>query len=113
MKRQLLVIDATRQSFRFQGLSVETLEKDPREDYFVLSRLGYCDYSCNACSQVCPSEAIPDLTLEDKRQAVMGLAYIDQDRCIPWTDNVDCIVCEEVCPVSDKAIEKELIPRVS
>jgi polyferredoxin len=71
----------------------------------LVSRLGYCDYSCNACGQVCPTEAIPDLTLEEKRQAVIGLAYIDQDRCIPWADNVDCIVCEEMCPVPDKAIK--------
>jgi len=71
----------------------------------LVSRLGYCDYSCNACGQVCPSEAIPELTLEEKRQTVIGLAYIDQNRCIPWADNVDCIVCEEMCPVPDKAIK--------
>jgi polyferredoxin len=71
----------------------------------LVSRLGYCDYSCNACGQVCPTEAIPDLTLEEKRQTVIGLAYIDQNRCIPWADNMDCIVCEEMCPVPDKAIK--------
>jgi polyferredoxin len=71
----------------------------------LVSRLGYCDYSCNACGQVCPTEAIPDLTLEEKRQTVIGLAYIDQNRCIPWADNVDCIVCEEMCPVPDKAVK--------
>jgi len=71
----------------------------------LVSRLGYCDYSCNACGQVCPSEAIPPLSLEEKRQTVIGLAYIDQNRCIPWADNVDCIVCEEMCPVPDKAVK--------
>jgi polyferredoxin len=70
----------------------------------LVSRLGYCDYSCHACGQVCPSKAIPDLTLEEKRRTVIGLAYIDQNRCIPWADNVDCIVCEEMCPVPDKAV---------
>jgi ferredoxin len=38
----------------------------------------------------------------------MGQAYIDQDRCIPWADNVDCIVCEEMCPLPEKAVELEL-----
>jgi polyferredoxin len=75
----------------------------------LLSRFGYCDYSCNACGQVCPVEAIPPLSLEDKRQQVIGLAYIDQNRCIPWADNGECIVCEEMCPVPDKAILLEQI----
>ena len=40
-------------------------------------RLGYCDYSCNACGQACPTGAIPPAGLEDKRLAVIGHAYID------------------------------------
>jgi aldehyde:ferredoxin oxidoreductase len=44
MKRHLLVIDATRQSFRLRSLSVETLEKDPREEYFSLSGEALCQY---------------------------------------------------------------------
>jgi len=75
----------------------------------LVPRLGYCDYSCNACGQVCPVQAIPPLSLEDKRQTVIGKAYIDQNRCIPWTDYRDCIVCEEMCPVSDKAIKLEQV----
>lgn len=38
----------------------------------------------------------------------MGQAYIDQDRCIPWADKIDCIVCEEMCPLPEKAVELEL-----
>jgi Pyruvate/2-oxoacid:ferredoxin oxidoreductase delta subunit len=68
-------------------------------------RLGYCDYGCNACGQVCPSKAIPQLALEEKRQAVMGLAAVDRNRCLPWAYNTPCIVCEEMCPVPDKAIK--------
>jgi polyferredoxin len=29
----------------------------------LIPRVGYCDYSCNACGQVCPVEAIPPLSL--------------------------------------------------
>jgi polyferredoxin len=75
----------------------------------LVPRLGYCDYSCNACGQVCPVQAIPPLSLEDKRQRVIGLAYIDENRCIPWADYQDCIVCEEMCPVPDKAITLEQV----
>jgi len=56
---------------------------------------------------VCPVQAIIPLGLQDKRQQVIGLAYIDENRCIPWADYRDCIVCEEMCPVSDKAIKLE------
>ncbi|GAB4531248.1 MAG: 4Fe-4S binding protein [Anaerolineae bacterium] len=75
----------------------------------VVPRLGYCDYSCNACGQVCPVQAIPPLGLEEKREQVIGQAYIDRNRCIPWADNQDCIVCEEMCPVPDKAIRLERV----
>lgn len=73
----------------------------------LVPRLGYCDYSCHACGQVCPTGAIPQLTLEEKRQRVIGVATIDQNRCIPWADGCDCIVCEEMCPVPEKAIRLE------
>jgi len=73
----------------------------------LVPRIGYCDYSCNACGQVCPVQAIPRLSLQQKRQHVIGKACIDTNRCIPWADFQPCIVCEEMCPVPDKAIELE------
>ena len=71
----------------------------------LVMRMGYCDYSCNACGQACPVQAIPPLSLDEKRVQVIGKAYINQNRCIAWSDHRDCIVCEEMCPVSDKAIK--------
>jgi polyferredoxin len=70
----------------------------------LASRLGYCDYSCTACGHVCPSGAIPKLDLEDKRTRVLGIAVIDRDRCLPWASSTPCIVCQEMCPIADKAI---------
>lgn len=70
----------------------------------LIPRLGYCDYSCNRCGQVCPVEAISPLSLEDKRLYILGTAFIDQNRCIPWADGNPCIVCEEMCPLPEKAI---------
>ena len=70
----------------------------------LVMRTGFCDYSCNVCGQVCPTQAIPDLTLEAKRLTVIGKAYIDKNRCIAWADHRDCIVCEEMCPLPQKAI---------
>jgi ferredoxin len=75
----------------------------------LVPRLGYCDYSCNACGQVCPTGAIPSLDLETKRATKIGTASVDQDRCLPWSQNTPCIVCEEMCPRAPKAIELDTI----
>ena len=34
----------------------------------------------------------------------LGTAFIDTTRCLPWANDIPCVVCEEVCPVSPKAI---------
>ncbi len=73
----------------------------------LVPRVGYCDYGCTACGQVCPSGAIPLLALEQKRQAVIGKASIDRNRCLPWASGVQCIVCEEMCPTPQKSISLE------
>jgi polyferredoxin len=73
----------------------------------LASRLGACDYSCNACGQVCPSGAIPRLGLDEKRETVIGVASVDRNRCLPWSYDTQCIVCEEMCPRPTKAIRLE------
>jgi MauM/NapG family ferredoxin protein len=73
----------------------------------LIARAGFCLYSCNRCGQVCPAEAIPPLALEAKQRQIIGRAYINQDRCIAWGDHRDCIVCEEMCPLPQKAITLE------
>jgi MauM/NapG family ferredoxin protein len=78
----------------------------------LVARLGSCDYGCNACGQVCPVEAIQPLPLEVKREQVIGKAIIDEDRCIPWAEERDCIVCEEMCPLPEKAIELQEVELV-
>jgi MauM/NapG family ferredoxin protein len=70
----------------------------------LVPRIGYCEYSCNLCGQVCPTGAIEPLTLAAKQQVKMGLAAFDTTRCIPYAYGRDCIVCEEHCPIPDKAI---------
>jgi MauM/NapG family ferredoxin protein len=73
----------------------------------LASRLGFCDYSCTACGHVCPSGAIPMLDLEQKRRRVIGVAVLDKDRCLPWAQDAPCVICQEMCPVPDKAISLE------
>ncbi len=44
MNRRLLLIDPSAGRWRLETLQAETLEKDPREDYFVLSGETLCQY---------------------------------------------------------------------
>jgi len=72
-----------------------------------------CQLNCIACSHVCPTAAIRPITLEEKhgREAFadvgpikLGCAFVDRGRCLPWAMDKPCIVCQETCPVSPKAI---------
>lgn len=71
----------------------------------LVPRIGYCEFNCTLCGQVCPTGALQKLNLEEKHKFVMGKAYFDKNRCLPWAQNTSCIVCEEYCPVYDKAIK--------
>ncbi len=82
----------------------------------IIPRVGYCVYSCTLCGQVCPSGAIRPLTIEEKkgsdrvRPVKLGTAVVDRGRCIPWDSGLSCLACEEVCPVSPKAITVDVGP---
>lgn len=72
-------------------------------------KIGYCDYYCSLCTQVCPTGAIKELTIEAKNELKIGSVWVDRNRCIPWKFGDPCIVCEEHCPVSPKAIKFQKI----
>ncbi|MCX7919517.1 MAG: 4Fe-4S binding protein [bacterium] len=71
----------------------------------LVPRIGYCEFGCTLCSQVCPSGAIQRILLEKKQKTVIGTAVIDKNKCIPWTQPMNCMVCEEMCPIPGKAIK--------
>ena len=76
----------------------------------LVPRIGYCEPSCTLCGQVCPTGAIHELSVKRKtgqdgaRPLKIGTAFYDRGRCLPWAMDTPCIVCEEWCPVSPKAI---------
>jgi len=72
-----------------------------------------CQVNCIACGHVCPTAAIRPLDLDERfgrgRFASdgpirIGTAFVDRGRCLPWAMDRPCIVCQENCPVSPKAI---------
>jgi len=72
----------------------------------IIPRIGYCEPSCTLCSQVCPTGAIRAFSAADKEshRVDIGTAVIDVSLCLPWARGTPCMVCEEFCPVSPKAI---------
>ncbi|MBM3215396.1 4Fe-4S dicluster domain-containing protein [Candidatus Poribacteria bacterium] len=76
-------------------------------------RMGYCELNCTLCGQVCPTGAIQRISIPQKLglgefsergRVRLGTAFYDRGRCLPWAMDTPCVVCEEVCPVSPKAI---------
>ncbi len=76
---------------------------------------GYCEFTCTLCGGVCPTGAIRKLGVREKTETPIriGSAYLDRGRCLPWSGNGPCIVCQEHCPTSPKAItlRRETVPR--
>ena len=66
---------------------------------------GYCEFECNMCGKVCPTGAIQNLEPKTKKKFKIGLAVINKKTCLPWAKGEPCIVCEEHCPTSPKAIK--------
>jgi polyferredoxin len=69
------------------------------------ARIGYCEFNCTLCGQVCPTGAIRELELPAKHTLKIGHAWFDRDRCLPHAKGIPCIVCEEHCPTPEKAIQ--------
>lgn len=72
-----------------------------------------CQHGCIACGNVCPTAAIRPISLDERlgrgafasRGSIrIGMAFVDHGRCLPWAMDRPCIVCQENCPVSPKAI---------
>jgi formate hydrogenlyase subunit 6/NADH:ubiquinone oxidoreductase subunit I len=64
----------------------------------IVPRIGGCEEKCYLCGYVCPTGAIRKLPLEQKRFVKIGTAVIDRHRCLAWSQNKECLVCDEICP---------------
>jgi ferredoxin len=66
----------------------------------LVPAIGWCDAPCNLCGQLCPTQAIRALEVEQKKTYKIGLSSINRDLCIAWADRQACVVCQEVCAYS-------------
>ena len=66
---------------------------------------GMCEFTCNNCSQVCPTGAIVPMALADKRRCRIGQAEYIQDICVAFVDGTDCGACAEHCPTGALRME--------
>jgi len=71
----------------------------------LIGRIGYCEYNCTLCGQVCPTGALQKMSKIEKQAVVIGRAHFDKNRCLPYASGIPCIVCEEHCPTPEKAIK--------
>lgn len=79
-----------------------------------------CQRHCIACGNLCPTAAIRPITLDERLgrnrfaeqgPLKIGTAFVDRGRCLPWAMDRPCIVCQENCPVSPKAIHTRNVVR--
>jgi len=72
-----------------------------------------CQFNCIACGNLCPTAAIRPISLDerlgrnryvDHGPIKIGTAFVDRGRCLAWAMDRPCIVCQENCPVSPKAV---------
>ena len=75
----------------------------------IIPARGYCRYECvpndveteagNYCGVVCPTGAIKILTRKEKKSTVIGTAFIQKNRCLPYAFGGNCTLCHDICPV--------------
>lgn len=77
-----------------------------------------CQFKCIACGNICPTAAIRPIILDERMgrgrfetngPIRIGTAFVDRGRCLPWAMDRPCIVCQENCPVSPKAIVTRVV----
>lgn len=59
---------------------------------------GYCRPECTKCSEVCPTDAIKEISIPDKSSTQIGHAVWIEKNCVVLTNKVTCGNCAKHCP---------------
>jgi ferredoxin len=68
------------------------------QPHLVFSTEVFCTYDCNICTTVCPTGALTELKMPDKKLVQIGVANFRKDMCVVYTEDKDCGACSEHCP---------------
>lgn len=58
----------------------------------------FCDYECRKCIEICPTRALGDRSLIEKKLTRIGMVNLIVEECIVIKDNKACGACAEHCP---------------
>ena len=59
---------------------------------------GYCSYDCTICTEICPTDALAELSLDEKRLTQLGTVKLNKNTCVVYKNQEDCGACIEHCP---------------
>jgi len=68
----------------------------------------YCLEDCVNCSQGCPSGALNEVQLENKKTTKMASLELNLKECRIVAEGLECAICAEICPLH--AIEMKQLP---
>lgn len=57
-----------------------------------------CLADCVRCNEVCPTEALKKMTVEEKTDVQIGYAVWLRENCVVINDGKGCDICEKICP---------------
>jgi ferredoxin len=63
-------------------------------------RNGVCKEDCNECSKVCPTGALKEIPLKNKKLLKIGDVEYKKDLCIVKTEETACKACADHCPTN-------------
>ncbi len=62
------------------------------------NKIGFCNFECTKCGEVCPTGAILALTKSEKKLTQIGTVQFTQRLCIVESEGTACGSCSEHCP---------------
>lgn len=68
------------------------------QPHLAFSTHVFCTFECNICSTVCPTKALTEMAVEEKKLVQIGIANFRKNMCVVYTDETDCGACSEHCP---------------